>query len=158
MHGTVVSLRKIGKRVHTASGLDLFRGIGIVLVGLAVLSSSAWPAQQQERKEKALAQSDQSAAPVSSRYDPVRAEKDIEVGTFYMHKGDIDAAILRFQDAVRYRPKYAKPRLLLGKAYEKKGDRAMAVKAYKGYLRVFPHAPDAKKIQKKIDKLSASKK
>ncbi|HEX4545973.1 MAG TPA: hypothetical protein VH110_06395, partial [Candidatus Acidoferrum sp.] len=30
-------------------------------------------------------------------YDPLRAEKDLEVGQYYMHKGDVDAAIDRFQ-------------------------------------------------------------
>jgi Flp pilus assembly protein TadD len=75
-----------------------------------------------------------------------------------MRKGDIDAAITRFQDAVRLRPNFAKARQLLGEAYEKKGDRAAAVKCYQEYLQVFPGAPDTKKIQKKIEKLSATKK
>lgn len=78
----------------------------------------------------------------------------MEVGTFYMHKGDVDAAIARFQDAIRLQPKFAKARLLLAAAYEKKGDREAAVKCYQEYLQAFPNAPDAKKIQKKIQKLS----
>jgi Tfp pilus assembly protein PilF len=87
-------------------------------------------------------------------YNPLPAQEDIEVGTFYMHKGDIDAAIPRFEDAIRLQPNLAKPRLLLADAYEKKGDKATAVKYYKEYLQVYPTAPDAKKVQKKIDKLS----
>ena len=35
---------------------------------------------------------------------------------FYLHKGDVDAAIDRFLDAIQRRPNFAKPRLLLGKA------------------------------------------
>ena len=66
---------------------------------------------------------------------------------FYLHKGDVDAAIGRFQDAIRCAPNFAKPRLLLGKAYEKKHDNEAAVKYYKEYLQVFPNAPDAKKVQ-----------
>jgi tetratricopeptide (TPR) repeat protein len=87
-------------------------------------------------------------------YDPVSAEEDVEVGEFYMHKGDIDAAISRFQDAIRLRSNFAKPRLLAAEAYEKKGDKINAVKYYKEYLQVLPKAPDAKKIQNKIEKLS----
>lgn len=87
-------------------------------------------------------------------YDPVSAEEDVEVGVFYMHKGDLDAAISRFQDAIRLRPNFAKPRLLAAQAYEKKGDRFGAVKYYKEYLQVSPKAPDAKKVQNRIDKLS----
>jgi tetratricopeptide (TPR) repeat protein len=95
-----------------------------------------------------------AAKPDAGAYDPVTAEDDIEVGTFYMHKGDIDAAISRFQDAIRARSNFAKPRLLLAEAYEKKNDKTTAVKYYKEYLQVYPKAPDAKKIQGRIDKLS----
>ena len=87
-------------------------------------------------------------------YDPVTAEQDVEVGQFYMRKGDIDAAIGRFQDAIRLRSNFAKPRLLCAEAFEKKGEKREAVKYYKEYLQVFPHAPDAKKVQSKIEKLS----
>ena len=90
----------------------------------------------------------------SSSYDPVSADEDVEVGSFYMRKGDMDAAISRFQDAIKLRPNFAKPRLLAAQAYEKKGDKISAVKYYKEYLQVFPKAPDAKKVQSRIEKLS----
>ncbi|MFZ0522580.1 MAG: tetratricopeptide repeat protein [Candidatus Acidiferrales bacterium] len=90
-------------------------------------------------------------------WDPFHAEQDIEVGTFYMHKGDMDAAISRFEDAIKLRANFAKPRLLLAEAYEKKGDKTEAVHYYQEYLKVLPKAPDAKKIQKKIEKLSSEK-
>ena len=90
-------------------------------------------------------------------WDPFHAQQDIDVGTFYMHKGDIDAAISRFEDAIRLRANFAKPRLLLAEAYEKKGDKSEAIRYYKQYLKVLPDAPDAKKVQKKIEKLSAEK-
>ena len=88
-------------------------------------------------------------------YDPVTAEEDVEVGQFYMRKGDIDAAIGRFQDAIRLRSSFAKPRLLAAGAFEKKGDKVDAVKYYREYLQVLPKAPDAKKIQSRIEKLSS---
>ncbi len=90
-------------------------------------------------------------------WDPFHAEQDIEVGTFYMHKGDMDAAISRFEDAIKLRANFAKPRLLLAEAYEKKGDKTEAVHYYQEYLKVLPNAPDAKRIQKKIEKLSSEK-
>jgi len=92
--------------------------------------------------------------PDTGTYDPVSAEDDIEVGAFYMHKGDIDAAISRYKDAIRLRSNFAKPRLLLAEAYEKKNDKVSALKYYKEYLEVFPRAPDAKRIKTKIEKLS----
>ncbi len=47
--------------------------------------------------------------------------------------------------------------MLLAEAYEKKGDKEEALHYYKEYLQVLPNAADAKKIQKKIDQLSAAK-
>jgi len=87
-------------------------------------------------------------------YDPLPAEKDVEVATYYLHKGDPDAAIPRLEEAIELQPKVAKPRLLLAEAYEKKKDPSSAIKYYREYLQVFPAAPDAKKIQKKIEDLS----
>jgi tetratricopeptide (TPR) repeat protein len=91
-------------------------------------------------------------------WDPFHAQQDVDVGEFYLHKGDLDAAITRFEDAVKLRANFAKPRLLLAETYEKKGDKEEAVRYYKEYLQVLPGAPDAKKVKEKIEKLSASKK
>jgi tetratricopeptide (TPR) repeat protein len=87
-------------------------------------------------------------------WDPFHAQQDIDVGMFYLHKGDIDAAISRFEHAVSLRANFAKPRLLLAECYEKKNDPTEALRYYKEYLQVLPNAPDAKKVREKIDKLS----
>lgn len=129
--------------------------------------SSKPPAASQDQKQPPAKSSDQSAAKPAAQpqsatppatdtsFDPFHAEQDIEVGTFYMHKGDVDAAIPRFEDAVRLRPNYGKPRLLLAECYEKKHEPTTALKYYKEYLKVYPDAPDRKTIEKKIDKLSS---
>ena len=70
-----------------------------------------------------------------------------------MKKGNYDAAIDRFQEAARYQPKLARPWMLLGETYEKKHDNAHAIESYKKYLEVFPGAPDAAKVQKRISAL-----
>ena len=86
-------------------------------------------------------------------WDPLRAEKDIEVGRYYMKKGDYDAAIDRFQDATVARPGYALPYRLLAEAQEKKGLKREAVQSYKAYLKLYSHAEDAGKVRKQIQKL-----
>jgi tetratricopeptide (TPR) repeat protein len=135
------------------------------MLGL-LLASSAWPKWQQPADPKKPESEDQKAQPPaetstapgpdSSRapYDPFPAEQDIEVGAFYLHKGDLDAAISRFEDAIRLRSNFAKPRLLLGEVYERKGEKATAARYYKEYLKLSPDAPNAKKIQQKIEKLT----
>src|SRR6202171_2587999 len=86
-------------------------------------------------------------------WDPLRAEKDLEVGQYYMKKGDLDAAIDRFQDATAAKPGFAIPYRYLGEAHEKKGQKREAIKSYTRYLDLYPHAEDKAKVRKKIDKL-----
>lgn len=114
-------------------------------------SSSRKPSSPDQPAEP---EPDDKSKKQSANYDPFPAVKDVEIGEFYMHKGDLDAAISRFEEAIQLRPNYAQPRLLLAEVYEKKGEKDQAVKYYKEYLQVYPHAPDAKKIEKKIEKLS----
>jgi tetratricopeptide (TPR) repeat protein len=112
------------------------------------------PAKQQEQpKPKPNTDSAVQSAPDQPKWDPLRAEKDIEVGKYYMNKGDLDAAIDRFQDAAEAKAGYAIPYRYLGEAYEKKGQKKPAVKAYQRYLDLYPHAEDGDKIRKKIEKL-----
>ena len=115
--------------------------------------ASAPPPSQPQPKPKKNADSAVKSAPDQPQWDPLRAEKDLEVGQFYLKKGDLDAAIDRFQDAAAAKPGFAIPYRYLGEAQEKKGDKREALKSYRRYLDLYPHAQDTKKIQKKIDKL-----
>jgi len=88
-------------------------------------------------------------------WDPLRADKDLEVGQYYMRKGDVDAAMDRFEDAILAKPGYALPFRYLGEAQEKKGLKRYAIKSYSRYLDLYPHAEDKAKVEKKIEKLRA---
>jgi tetratricopeptide (TPR) repeat protein len=94
-------------------------------------------------------------APAEPTYDPLRADKSVEIGTFYLKRGNYDAAIERFQDATHYQPKLARPYVLMGEAYERKGDVDNALAAYKKYLEVYRTAPDREKVLKRIEKLES---
>ena len=116
-------------------------------------SSNPQPKQEDQPKPKPNTDSPANSAADQPKWDPLRADKDIEVGKYYMRKGDIDAAIDRFMDATEAKPGYAIPFRYLGEAYEKQGKKKPAVKAYQRYLDLYPHAEDGDKIRKKIDKL-----
>lgn len=105
---------------------------------------------------KRASESAEPALPPAPVWDPLHAHKSVEVGTFYLKKGDYDAAIDRFQEAARLQPGLAQPFLLLGEAYEKKDDAADALTAYRKYLDLYQNAPDREKIQKRIEKLEKS--
>jgi tetratricopeptide (TPR) repeat protein len=93
------------------------------------------------------------SAPDQPIWDPLRAEKDIQVGQFYMKKGDLDAAMDRFEDATIAKPGYALPFRYLAEAQEKKGLKRKAIQSYTRYLDLYPHADDAEKIHKHLEKL-----
>ncbi len=109
--------------------------------------------KNESSKDNSNKDSATTSAPDQPTWDPLRAEKDVEVGQYYFKKGDLDAAIDRFQDAAAAKPGFAIPYRYLGEAQEKKGQKREAIKAYTRYLDLYPHAEDAAKIRKKIDKL-----
>jgi tetratricopeptide (TPR) repeat protein len=142
----------------------LFCACGIFLAGASLHAQdpppppptdAAPPAKPDQTKPKPNTDSAVQSAPDQPKWDPLRAEKDLDVGKYYLKKGDIDAAIDRFEDAAESKPGYAIPFLYLGEAYEKKGKKKQAVKAYQRYVDLFPHAEDGDKVRKKIEKLHA---
>ena len=147
------------KRYLRLGTVYLLAGAGLCLAAWPCAAqdppSSAPPPKQDAPKPKPNTDSAAQSAPDQPKWDPLRAEKDMDVGKYYLKKGDVDAAIDRFQDATEAKPGYAIPFLYLGEAYEKKGRKKQAVKAYQRYLDLFPHAEDGDKIRKKIEKLHA---
>ena len=111
------------------------------------------PAQQKEKATKPATDKATENAPDQPKWDPLRAEKDLEVGQYYMKRGDYDAAIDRFNDAIEAKPGFAIPFKYLGEAQEKRKLKKKALKSYQRYLDLVPHADDAEKIRKKIEKL-----
>ena len=99
---------------------------------------------------KTDAEKDLAALPA---FDRLAAVKDIEIGTYYMNKGNLDAAIDRLHDAAVSYPTYAEPWRLMGIAYEKKGVLGEAIKADQEYLRLYPHAQIRKKLEAHIEDL-----
>lgn len=92
-------------------------------------------------------------APSGPVFDPLHAQRSLDIGTFYLRKGSYDAAIDRFIESANYQPTLAMPWKFLGEAYEKKREYSKAVDAYNKYLRLLPHAADAEKIKKDISDL-----
>lgn len=91
--------------------------------------------------------------PSPPAYNPMLAAHDVEVGKYYMNRGDLDGAIARYRDALRYRPNYAEACLLLGEAYEKESNFAPAISYYQQYLKILPNASESKKVRKRVAEL-----
>jgi tetratricopeptide (TPR) repeat protein len=117
------------------------------------LADAQSPQPKEAPKPKPNTDNATQNAPDQPMWDPLRAEKDLEVGQYYLRKGDVDAAIDRFEDAALAKPGYAIPFRYLGEAQEKKGLKREAIKSYSRYLDLFPRAEDRPRIEKKIAKL-----
>ncbi len=100
----------------------------------------------------------QAAAPKTPEdvFNPYQAEKDVEVGRYYLKEKNYDAAIARFESAIRNKPGFAMPHKLMGEAYEGKGEPEEALRFYRLYLKILPAAQDAEKVQKRIARLEAA--
>jgi tetratricopeptide (TPR) repeat protein len=145
----------VNRTMVSAMLFGIFLVPGAVLLD-ARLSAQDPPAQPADPKQKSPKPNTDTAtknAEDQPKWDPLRAEKDLEVGQYYMKRGDYDAAIDRFTDAIEAKPGYAVPFKLLGEAQEKKGVKKKAIKSYQRYLDLVPRADDAEKIRKKIEKL-----
>ncbi len=119
-------------------------------------SDSAKPAKSGKNSKNANAAA--KPDPNAPVYDPYHAAKDVDIGLYYQHKGDLPAAIDRFKEAIHLKPDYAKPRLLLAEIYDHEHEYDSALRYYREYLKVLPTASDAKRIQERIDKLSSQSK
>jgi tetratricopeptide (TPR) repeat protein len=104
----------------------------------------------------------EQAQPPADKADPLRryvspsAAKSVEVGDFYLRKKKFNAALSRFQEALKTDAYYAPAYRELGKVYEEMGFWQKSLDAYKKYLDELPSAKDAreaKRIHKAIARL-----
>jgi len=104
----------------------------------------------------------QPAQPAVDEGDPIRAyvspsaAKSVEIGHFYLRRKKFNAALSRFQEALKTDPYYAPAYRGLGKVYEKMGLWQKALDAYRKYLDELPSAQDAQEatsIHKAITRL-----
>jgi tetratricopeptide (TPR) repeat protein len=104
-------------------------------------------------------QSQGSLSPDGSpvKHDPVLAQKDTEVGNFYLKNGNVQGALQRFKDASAADPTNvaaifgaAEAQRLLGKSDE-------AARSYQMYLDIVPNGPKSKESIKALKSLQAKK-
>jgi tetratricopeptide (TPR) repeat protein len=120
--------------------------IARLIFGLLVVLALAAPLPAQEPEPAPPAEEEET-------FDPLRAEQSLKVGEFYLRKKNYEAAIDRFHDALRYKPNFALPHRRLGEAYEKLGEREKAVEHFRKYLEILPAAGDARRVQRRIERL-----
>lgn len=86
-------------------------------------------------------------------YNPHRAAKDIEVGDYYFGRGNYRAAVLRYRDALDYKPKDPESTFKLARTLEKLDELKEAASLYKQYGKIAPGGPFADAAAKGLDRL-----
>lgn len=117
------------------------------LTGAAGLSLAQEPPEPPEEDE-ALAVKEYS-------FNPIQAQKELQVGNFYFRKGSYRAAAGRFLEATKWNPGLAEAYLRLGEAYEKLKATAQARQAYEKFLELDPKHRQAGVVRKRLKELPA---
>jgi len=119
------------------------------IIGLAAFAFFACAGLAHGQAPAKKAESD-----VGETYNPLLAEKDLEVGLYYFKTKSYDAAIERLKACLVHRPNYAKPRWYLAQSYEKKGEWAEAIQYYREYVEILPDTKEGKQAASKIVELT----
>jgi len=86
-------------------------------------------------------------------YDPHAAEKDIEVGEYYLKRGNLKGALARFRSALYNKPNDAVATFRVAQTLEKAGQREEAREYYRRYLQILPKGEFAAECQKALERL-----
>ena len=111
------------------------------------------PAQQPQPVEDEPPEEDANLKAKVYSFNPLQANKELQVGVEYFKKHSYKAAAGRFREATNWNPNLAEAWLRLGEAEEKRKNRKDAKEAYAKYLELQPEAKDAAEIRKKIASL-----
>jgi predicted Zn-dependent protease len=127
----------------------------VSLVIFLVLSTGPHAIGQQGGKPKLVrepVQEDQPEADpdkaAAAEYNPLKAEKNLKVGKYYMDQGKVDAAVGRFRAALASKPDYPEACRWLVRAYEKQNKFKEAAAALLEFETKFPNSPAVPEFKK----------
>ena len=87
--------------------------------------------------------------------DEDRADEDLHIAKFYENKGDLNAAYLRLQDAVKHLPEDAETHYALARMAQKLNKLDEAITEYGTYLKLEPDGENVKEARKSLDGLKS---
>ena len=123
-----------------------------ILLGSSICGLS-WARQQKDDDENNPPEEDENLKPKVYPFDPLEAERNINVGNFYMRKGGPSgyrAAIGRYEDATKYNPNSAEAFFKLGEAEEKLKNTDAAKIAFRRVLQIAPDSKLGQEAKKKL--------
>jgi tetratricopeptide (TPR) repeat protein len=121
----------------------------------SIIDLSPPPNDAAKHPESSSTDTDDSDSPVMEvkRWDPHKAEKDVEVGDYYLSRKNYSAAISRYREALEYKPRDAVATYRLGQALEKSGESQEALQMYQEYLKILKNGPFATEAKKGVERM-----
>jgi len=104
-------------------------------------------------KEEIPPEEDKSLTTEEFSFNPLEAQKWVEIGDQYFKKGAFRAAEGRYKGATKWNEGYAQAWLRLGEVEEKLKDPKAAKEAYTKYLELASDSKNAAQIRKRVEKL-----
>jgi tetratricopeptide (TPR) repeat protein len=104
-------------------------------------------------KEEIPPEEDKSIADEEFSFNPLQAQKWVEIGNYYFKQGKYRSAEGRYKGATKWNEGYGEAWLRLGEVEEKLKDPKAAKEAYTKYLELSPDAKNVAQIRKKVEKL-----
>ena len=107
-------------------------------------------------KEEIPPEEDTAVGEKQYSFNPLQAQKEVQTGNYYFHKGSYRAAEGRYKEATLWNNGYDEAWLRLGEAEEKLRDKRAAREAYEKYVELATDAKDQKKVaevRKKLEHL-----
>jgi outer membrane protein assembly factor BamD (BamD/ComL family) len=129
----------------------------LLLLMFWMLPSIGWPQSHREPKmirDTGVAEGkDNIEAKTAKEPNPKLAEKNVNIGNYYLKQKNYAAAVQRFLEAIEYQADLIQAYDGLARAYEKKGEIIKAIDAFKGFLAKNPDSPKAPEFRTRLDKL-----
>lgn len=120
---------------------------------IAILGLALGLFGQQKPKEPEPPEEDESAISKPAKeyvFNPLQAEKEIQVGVFYTKRGAWKSAKLRFEEATKWNPTSAEAWRRLAEANERLKDDKAAREAWAKYLELAPDGKYAAQARRKL--------
>jgi tetratricopeptide (TPR) repeat protein len=135
------------------------RSLILTLTAAILLLPPAISAQTGSRKPALIRDTDtaegkETIEPVKPKeYNPMEAEKNLQIGNFYFKGRNYDAAIMRYLEALEYQPDFVKAFDALARAYEKSKQYDKAAAVCRDFLRKHPGSSKAADFKSMLGRL-----
>jgi len=108
------------------------------------------PPHAQQQQEQEPPEEDVVLKPKDYVFNPLQAQKELRIGSYYYKKGSYKAAGNRFREAALWDPTSAEAFLRLGEAEEKSRNKKAAKEAFLKYLELAPDGKEAVAVRKRL--------